>query len=421
MAIKIKRAAGSVLFVALALFLLAKTSFLFERKYSYSKYYDFYGQEEDFEVLFLGTSHVMNAVYPMELWRDYGIVSYNLANNSENICTNYWQLVNALEHTTPKVVVIDLYAVDGDSKVNIKYLHNFTDAMPLSPTKIRMVWDLLEPADRAEYLFPFSLYHSRWDDDFGREDLHPEAGWQKGAELREEVVVNTPPQLIPKEQYDPAERLNKQYLQKIIDLCGEKGIDIVLMYIPYTMPAGEMAVANWGYVAAEQNGIPYLNFVYEDLTLDYATDCADEGHHLNASGAKKVSDFLGKFLTENYDVHDNRENPAYAFWHQDYEEYRQNKLDWLNRQQETWSYLMLLNDADYETKVYATKDSLIYQDDEIMALLNNIGVFGALTYVELSDEYYEGNFMVEVTDKRTGEVVSERWFTRIEANVYDTY
>ncbi len=421
MSIKVKRVAGSVLFVALVIFLLAKTNFLFERKYSYSKYYDFYEQKQDFDVLFLGTSHVINAIYPMELWRDYGIVSYNLANHSENICTNYWQLVNALEHTTPKVVVIDLYAVDGDGKVNTKYLHNFTDAMPLSFTKVRMVWDLLEPWERAEYLFPLSLYHSRWDDDFGTEDLKPEAGCEKGAELHEEVVVNTPPELIPKEQYDPADRLNKRYLQKIIDLCKEKNIDIVLMYIPYDMPEGELAVANWGYVSAEKNDVPYLNFVYEDLELNYATDCADVSHHLNASGAKKVSDFLGKYLTENYDVQDHRGNPEYAFWNGDYEEYKQKKLEWLNGIQDTWSYLMLLNDADYETKVYVTKDSLIYQDEEIMALLENINVFGTLTYVELSDEYYEGNFMVEVADKNTKEIVSERRFTRIESNVYDTY
>lgn len=421
MVIKLKRIAASILFVALVLLLLAKTDALFERKYSYSKYYDFYEQKQDFDVLFLGTSHVINAVYPMELWRDYGIVSYNLANHSENICTNYWQLVNALKYTTPKVVVIDLYAVDGDSKVNVKYLHNFTDNMPLSLTKIRMVMDLLEPADWAEYLFELSLYHSRWDDDFGSDDLHPATGLEKGAELREEVVVNVAPELIPKEEYDPTERLNKQYLQKIIDLCKEKQIDVVLMYIPYSIPEGEQTVANWGYVIAEKNNVPYINFVYEDFDLNYATDCADISHHLNASGAKKVTDYLGRFLTENYDISDKRESPEYAFWAQDYEEYKQMKLNWLNGQQDTWSYLMLLNDADYETRVYATRDSLIYQDEEILELLDNIDVFGKLTYIELSDENYEGNFQVEVVDKNTKEVVSSRRFTRIEHNVYDTY
>ena len=65
------------------------------------------------------------------------------------------------------------------------------------------------------------------------------------------------------------------------------------MYVPYTMPEGHQRVANWGYVAAERNDIPYLNFVYEDLKIDYATDCADEGHHLNASGARKLTDYLG--------------------------------------------------------------------------------------------------------------------------------
>ena len=146
--IKFRRVLAVLCFSLLLILVVGVTQKLFERKYSYSKYYDFYQQEEDFDVLFLGTSHVINAVYPMELWRDYGIVSYNMANHSENICTNYWQLRNALQFTTPKVVVIDLYAVDGDSKVNEQYLHNFTDAMPFSMLKVKMVQDLLEPGKR---------------------------------------------------------------------------------------------------------------------------------------------------------------------------------------------------------------------------------------------------------------------------------
>ena len=61
-------------------------------------------------------------------------------------------------------MVIDLYAVDGDSKVNEQYLHNFTDAMPFSMLKVKMVQDLLEPGKRMEYLFNLSLYHSRWEE-----------------------------------------------------------------------------------------------------------------------------------------------------------------------------------------------------------------------------------------------------------------
>ena len=420
MALRVRRLIGSIIFLLLLSFVLIKTDALLERKYSISKYHDFYAQEQDFEVLFLGTSHVINAVYPMELWHDYGIVSYNLANHSENICTNYWQLVNALEHTTPKVVVVDLYAIDGTSKVNEKYLHNFTDTIPSFLTKCRTVMDLLEPKDWGEYIFEISLYHGRWEE-LSREDFRPEISVEKGAEIATEVEINEPPVLVPKDEFDPTDRVNKRYLQRIIDLCKKNDIEVVLTYIPYSMPESHQPVANWGYYIAEKNDIPYINFVYEDFDLNYITDCADIAHHLNASGARKVTDYLGKFLFENYNITDYRENDSYQFWHKDYDEYSDKKLEILDMQDHVWSYLMFLNDSNYKVNIYATKDSLIYGDSVIMELINNINYFGEVEFVELSDEHYEGNFQVEVIDKETKEIVNYQKFTRTGENMYDTY
>ena len=134
---RIKKISASIIFLLILIFIISKADQLLERKYSYSKYADFYEQDEDFDVLFFGTSHMLNAVSPMELWNDYGIVSYNMANYSETICTNYWQLISALEHTTPKVVVVDLLALDNDSKINGSSLHNFTDTIP-GPTTAKV-------------------------------------------------------------------------------------------------------------------------------------------------------------------------------------------------------------------------------------------------------------------------------------------
>ncbi|MDE6622585.1 MAG: hypothetical protein K2K74_19265 [Lachnospiraceae bacterium] len=414
---RVRRVAATVCFCMILVAVTGVTQELFERKYSYIKYYDFYQQEQDFDVLFLGTSHVLNAVYPMDLWRDYGMVSYNMANHSENICTNYWQLRNALQYTKPKVVVIDLYAVDGDGKVNEQYLHNFLDEVPFSLLKIEMVRDLLEPEKRAEYLFNLSLYHSRWEE-LGKEDLRPVPGVEKGAEFRDDVTINVPPELIPKEDYDPTDRLNKQYLQKIIDLCKEQDIGIILMYVPYTMPEGHQRVANWGYVAAEKNDIPYLNFVYEDLEINYATDCADEAHHLNASGARKLTDYLGNYISTNYNVTDHREDPEYEFWYQDYAEYGEKKREWLNNQINAWSYLIQLNDRDYLTKIYAADSNYIYKDSEIKELLGNIGVYGKVEYAEPLSEARDDCFTVEVYKAEGNELISVRTFVRTEDGIY---
>ena len=416
--VKRRRLVAAICFCIVLTVVIVMTQKIFERKYSYTKYYDFYQQKQDFDVLFLGTSHVLNAVYPMELWRDYGIVSYNMANHSENICTNYWQLQNALQYTTPKVVVIDLYAVDGDGKVNEKYLHNFLDEVPFSFMKIEMVCDLLEAEKRVEYLFNLSLYHSRWEE-LGADDLRPARGLEKGAEFRDEVTINVPPTLIPQDEYDPTARLNKQYLQKIIDLCKDQNIGIILTYLPYTMPEGHQRVANWGYVAAEQNDIPYLNFVYEDIDINYKTDCADEAHHLNASGARKITDYLGNYIQENYDVKDHREDPEYDFWHQDYAEYREMKQGWLNEQENVWSYLLQLNDRDYVTKIYASDSNYIFQDSEIKELVNNISFFGKVVHLEQKDGGKDDCFTVEVYTAEKDELISVHTFVRTAEDRYE--
>lgn len=80
----------TIVFVVVFLVIFENVNRLFMDKYSYIKYKDFYSERENLDVLFLGTSRVINGVDPMELWHDWGIASYNLANYSETICTNYW-------------------------------------------------------------------------------------------------------------------------------------------------------------------------------------------------------------------------------------------------------------------------------------------------------------------------------------------
>ena len=418
---KVKKLGACLAFVLVSYSIIMLMDQVMERKYSYSKYADFYEQEEDFDVLFFGTSHMLNAVYPMELWNDYGIVSYNMANSSETLCVNYWQLVNALEYTTPKLVVVDLYAIDGGSKVNGSFLHNFSDTMPLSLLKLRMVTDLLPMESWPEYLFELSLYHSRWDE-LGKEDFFPPKMVEKGAELRGDVTVDVPPTIIPQETYIDNNHVGKGYLIKMIELCKKNNIDIVLTYVPYSAPESHQEVANTGYVIAEEYDIPYLNFFYEDMEFNYTTDCADIGSHINASGARKVTDYFGKYIIENYDIPDRRNDSKYESWNEDYQEYMELKLQTLQYYgDELMSYLTLLNDRTLETTIFLTEDSLVYQDNDIMEFLDNISVFGNLTYEFLPDNYYEGNIMLKVVDKRTQQVVSEENFTRVEQNVYSSY
>ena len=173
-----------VLAIAVSLGILAVIlSFLTDlvvRKNSIKKYKDFFEEENDFDVLFLGSSHMLNGVYPMELWNDYGIVSYNLGGHSNEIATSYWVMEMALEYTDPELVVVDCYLLSHNYKTSTKYsyVHLSMDAFPLSFTKIRAVFDLLdddymdaaiadgtvavsEERTPISLLWNFSVYHTR--------------------------------------------------------------------------------------------------------------------------------------------------------------------------------------------------------------------------------------------------------------------
>lgn len=417
---KWKKIASIVIFVVLFFVILTNVDKVMERKYSYQKYTDFYEQKEDFDVLFMGTSHVINAIYPMELWKEYGIVSYNMANHSENICTNYWQLKHALKYTKPKVVVVDLYAIDGDGKANETYLHNLTDTMPFSLTKIGLVTDLLPVEKWPEYLFELSIYHARWDDeDFSRNDFFPEGDCQKGAELRTEVCPNKAPELIDKSEFDITDRVNKQYLQKIIDLCKAEGIDVILTYLPYSAPLSHQYPANYGYYIAEKNDIEFINFLYEDV-INYQTDCADEGSHLNVDGARNVSSYMGAYLQEKYGVKDHRQDIEYQYWNDDYREYADFKQRVLLSQSNIWSYMAMLYDQNLECTMYWTKDSALKNDQLFMEFIHNMDRIQNITYQEESaqDEQLMNKVKFDVKRKDTDVMIDQIIITLSESGEY---
>ena len=113
-------------------------------KTSIKKYEQFFHTDKRFDVLFLGSSHVINGVSPLDLFRDYGIASFNLSQHGNYVRSAYYLLAQILEiiesenRDMPKVVVLDVYA-DGES---VPSLHNAWDGFPSSEIKRDMARNL---------------------------------------------------------------------------------------------------------------------------------------------------------------------------------------------------------------------------------------------------------------------------------------
>ena len=128
----------------------------------------------------------------------------------------------------------------------------------------------------------------------------------------------------------------KEVLDKIKDLCNEKGIKLVLIKAPSIFPhwydEWESQIQDY----ANENNLLYLNMVdkADEIGLDYTTDTFDYGQHLNVDGAEKTAVYLGNILKDQYRLTDHRgESETASQWNKIVSDYNSLKT----KKQEAWN------------------------------------------------------------------------------------
>ena len=301
------------------------------------KYSAFYAETQPIDVYFLGTSHVIDGIYPMELWHDYGIVSYNLGNSAETMEATYWTLRLALQKNKPKVAVVDVgYVARAQSiSANLPLSHTYLDSVPLSVEKLRAIWSLFPEGSRAEFVFPLAVHHTRWEEFLdGVQKTTDCVPCMRGAELRVgRIAAESFQRTLERDETDTP---GKQALRRIIELCRDEGIEVELIGLPYPAEAERQQMMNSVQSIADEYGVQYHSLFDVEGLVDFYTDFCDGISHLNPDGAVKVTGWLGEMLSESYDLPDRRGDPAYAHWNEALAEYEA-------LYEREWSAMSLLN------------------------------------------------------------------------------
>lgn len=265
---------------------------------------EFYDEKAPIDIVFVGPSTVYNAVSPIWLWEQYGFTSYVRGNASQTMWQSYYMVEDAINHNTPKVVVVDITFIrHSDDFVEEPSNRKALDGMKLSKTKLNAIRDSKAEVEKmSDYLLPLFRYHSRWND-LKMEDLlwcFKDVPVTYNGHLMQFETSPTAFGFTGYQERDEYTLGNKGviYLQKLIELCQDNDITVILMKTPAGTP-------NWALqydakimeIAARYN-VGYVNFdmLAGDIGLNYKAHSPDEGRHLNTVGAELFTGYLGQIL-----------------------------------------------------------------------------------------------------------------------------
>lgn len=293
---------------------------------------EYYKENSVHEVLFVGDCEVYENFSTITLWEKYGITSYIRGSAQQLSWQSYYLLEDTLRYETPRVVVFNVLALKYNTPQSEAYNRMSIDGMRWSASKVKNILASMTGEEHfIDYVFPLLRYHSRWSeltgDDF-RYLFHKEPVTHNGYYMRVDVKPQEElPQPRPLADYTLGETA-MEYLQRMADLCKEKGIALVLIKAPTEYPHWYEEWDAQVEAFAISNEIEYINYIplQEEIGLDMSVDTYDAGLHLNTSGAEKMAEYFGAYLKEHFDLTDYRQDESYReLWQEKVASYQEMK------------------------------------------------------------------------------------------------
>lgn len=281
--------------------------------YGGSRYYAGQGfraeDQNTIDILAVGNSDLYSGFNPLLLYQKYGYTSYNAGVAKQTISGASEIFVQATKNHELKLLLVEGDFLFGSDQVNngIKALLRYRFFG--TPFEFHFRWKQLKLKDF--YTVPGRL--SGFD---------PMKGYQYDvtqAEYKDRNYMGNP-------NAKPAVLSHKKrkMLDEMLETCKKEGIAVVFTVFP--------SATSWSYAKhnalaeyCQMKQLPLLDFNIDAQCagLDYDTDFRDNGNHLNAQGAEKVTLYLGNYLQGNYYLEDRRNDAGYEKWNASLEYYKQ--------------------------------------------------------------------------------------------------
>lgn len=263
---------------------------------------------QSLDILFAGDSESYTNFMPMEYWEAYNWKAYNIGVPSINLRESHKILEEVLENQTPQLLVIETN-------------HFFKDIGDWTSTINHTL------SSKMNKMFPIIIYHDNWKQllEHGRsEGVNIQRNPLKGFRLNRQVqAYDKKVSLKATDEQVELSKSNLDYIESMVKMAQDKGIKVLFVTAP--------SAKNWRYARyntveeiAGHLGVDHLdlNLIQKELGIDWAKDTYDRGDHVNLFGAKKVNNYLKKYLKEHYEIKVTASDEEMKLWDQDLSLYK---------------------------------------------------------------------------------------------------
>ena len=327
-----KNVVACIAFVTIFFLLFSHVQNVFELKEGcYGKYDDYNNMEKNsINVMFYGNSRTNRGLNPVIIDEISGTTSYNYGIQGLRASNMYFRFIDTLTTQNPQLIVLEtsMY-IPAKEHLMESHIQRTVQSLPFSLLKIKAALEMgFDDKMKAELIMPLLRFHGRFREidsvDFAyMMDLNPDFPYE--GQYPDEVMAESRgymPYSVNREWEDngkkyftkdyskitdiaePDETQDK-YFKEMVRIAEEHGAKVLLLSIP-------------SFVSNEtpKETIPLMNYLrdfYKDdpnvQCLDICTMIKDLGlgfsdyqnsGHLNLSGCRKLSEYIGNYIKENY-------------------------------------------------------------------------------------------------------------------------
>lgn len=284
---------------------------------------EFYNQK-NIDIVFLGSSHAYRSFDPENFDMKLKCNTFNLGSSNQSAIESYFALKETLRCYKPKLIVLENYWVLYEKYESFNAATCIYDYLKNSPVKFDMLINAFTPDQYLKAIFLSVRYHNNYKDIqiikenvankiVDKDQLTTKKSKTEEVYKAKGYVANknvaTFKQLNEENFFKnnaPGEWDEKRflYLNKIIKLCKEKNVPLVLITAPLP-PTTMKIVKNYDIIhkkfndIANQYNIDYIdyNLINRDLEFLSDKDFKDD-HHLNVEGANIMNQHLVNILRD---------------------------------------------------------------------------------------------------------------------------